>query len=337
MSITYRRILSILIAVLSTVTISNAASASESEEHEGFNPGEMITHHIGDAHEWHFFDGHHGTIFLPVILYTENGIKVFSSKNFYDENHQLIPYENFELEHGHIVALDGSSVLDFSITKNVASMFVSVVLLFVIFFSVAKSYKKNEGHAPRGLQSFFEVFILFIRDEIARPNIGEKHYKRFLPFLLTLFFFIWFNNMLGLMPGGANLTGNISVTFVLAFIVLLVTLFSGKSTYWKHIFATPGVPLPVLFILVPIEIVGIFTKPFALMVRLFANITAGHIIILSLFSLIFIFESMAVSVVSVAFALFMNFMELFVALLQAYVFTLLSAMYFGAAVEEAHH
>src|SRR5690606_22364716 len=168
------------------------------------------------------------------------------------------------------------------------------------------------------------------------PNIGPK-YKRFLPYLLTIFFFIWFNNLLGLMPGGANLTGNIAVTMVLALFTLILTLVNSNKNYWAHIFKTPGVPIPLLLIMIPIELVGILTKPFSLMVRLFANITAGHIIILSLFSLIFIFESIAVGPISVAFAIFMIFLELFVALLQAYVFTLLSAMYFGGAVEEHDH
>jgi len=315
---------------------SSAVFASDSVEGEAFDPGVMITHHIVDDYIWHFFDGHYGTLYLPIILYSNNGLEIFSSSNFYDEDHNVIDYNGYRLDHGHIAGLDGSHPLDFSITKNVASLFLSAILLLVVFFSVAKGYK-NPKRAPKGIQSFFEPIIVFIRDDIAVPNIGEKQYKRFLPFLLTLFFFIWFNNLLGLIPGGANLTGNISVTLVLAVIVLIITLFSTKKYYWSHIFATPGVPWPVMIILIPIELVGILTKPFSLMVRLFANITAGHIIILSLFSLIFIFESIAVAPISVAFAIFMNFLELFVALLQAYVFTLLSAMYFGAAVEEAQH
>lgn len=325
-----------ILAILMVMATSASVFASDTTEGEAFDPGAMITHHIGDDYIWHFFDGHYGTLYLPVILYTDQGLEIFSSSNFYDEHHNQVEYNGYKMEHGHIAALDGSHPLDFSITKNVASLFISAFLLLVVFFVVAKGYK-NPKKAPKGIQSFFEPIIIFIRDEIAIPNIGEKQHKRFLPFLLTLFFFIWFNNLLGLMPGGANLTGNISVTFVLACIVLIITLFSTKKYYWQHIFATPGVPWPVMIILIPIELVGILTKPFSLMVRLFANITAGHIIILSLFSLIFIFESMAVAPVSVAFAIFMNFLELFVALLQAYVFTLLSAMYFGSAVEEAHH
>ncbi|RIJ37467.1 F0F1 ATP synthase subunit A [Pontibacter oryzae] len=307
-----------------------------------FQPGDMITHHIADDYTWHFADG--VVLYLPVILVDNGEFKVFSSHNFYGENHETVPYNGYALEHGHITRvneagepLEGHAALyDFSITKNVASMFVSVALLFIVFFIIAGRYKNNPKSAPRGIQSFFEPIIIFIRDEIAKANIGPK-YERYMPYLLTVFFFIWFNNLLGLMPGGANLTGNIAVTLVLALITLLITVFSGNKSYWKHIFATPGVPTWLAPIMIPVELIGILTKPFSLMVRLFANITAGHIIILSLFSLIFIFRSVAVGPLSVAFATFMNFLELFVALLQAYIFTLLSAMYFGGAVEEHDH
>ncbi|MDX5438199.1 MAG: F0F1 ATP synthase subunit A [Pontibacter sp.] len=307
-----------------------------------FQPGDMITHHIADDYTWHFADG--AVLYLPVILVDNGEFKVFSSHNFYDENHETVAYDGYALEHGHIVRVDEAgepledhaALYDFSITKNVASMFISVALLLAVFFVIAGRYKNNPKAAPRGIQSFFEPIIIFIRDEIAKANIGPK-YERYMPYLLTVFFFIWFNNLLGLMPGGANLTGNIAVTLVLALITLLITVFSGNKSYWKHIFATPGVPTWLAPIMIPVELIGILTKPFSLMVRLFANITAGHIIILSLFSLIFIFRSVAVGPLSVAFATFMNFLELFVALLQAYIFTLLSAMYFGGAVEEHDH
>ncbi|GAB2551408.1 F0F1 ATP synthase subunit A [Rufibacter soli] len=341
----------ILVFLLTILTFS--AQAAESAENAKFSPGDMIMHHVGDDYTWHFADGL--VLPLPVILYGENGLDVFSSSNFYDAHHNLQPYNGYVLEHGHIYYADANGhprtalnekgeethvgPFDISITKNVASMFVSVLLLFLVFFSIAGAYKKNRGRAPRGLQSFFEPIIVFVRDEIAKTNIGPK-YERFMPYLLTVFFFIWFNNLLGLIPGGANLTGNIAVTLVLALMTLLITVFSGNKSYWGHIFNTPGVPwwlkwgIPIMPL---VEVIGIFTKPFSLMVRLFANITAGHIIILSLFSLIFIFESLAIGPVSVAFATFMNFLELFVALLQAYIFTLLSAMYFGGAVEEHDH
>ncbi len=337
MGVSLRKIIGLagLVTLLTFAGLNKSVAAGG--EGEEFSPGDMITHHITDDYIWHFFDGHYGTLYLPVILYTDNGLEVFSSSNFYNDDHEQVAFGNYEIDHGHIKTLDGSSVIDISITKNVASMFLSIALMLFVFLSIAKTYKRNPGEAPRGMQSFFEPIIVFIKDEIAIPNIGEKKYQKFLPFLLTLFFFIWFNNLLGLMPGGANLTGNISVTFVLAFFVLIITVASSGKAYWQHIFAMPGVPKPILLILIPIELIGILTKPFSLMVRLFANITAGHIIILSLLSLIFIFESVWIAPASVAFSIFMNFLELFVALLQAYIFTLLSAMYFGAAVEEAHH
>ncbi|HSH66990.1 MAG TPA: F0F1 ATP synthase subunit A, partial [Bacteroidia bacterium] len=211
--------------------------------------------------------------------------------------------------------------------------------------SIAKSYKNGKGKAPRGLQSFVEPLILFVRDDIAKPSIGEKRHSRFMPFLLTVFFFIWINNLLGLVPffpGGVNVTGSISIAMVLALFTLLITVFSANKHYWHHVFAMPGVPIPVLIILTPIEILGLFLRPFVLMIRLFANITAGHIIALAFFSLIFIFGEMhaglgyGVSVLSLVFTVFMGALELLVAFLQAYVFTLLSAIYFGAAIDEGH-
>ena len=307
---------------------------------EAFNPGEMITHHISDAHVWHLWDGAYGTIPLPVILYSDDrGIEIFSSGNFYDAHHNLVEYSGYKIEHGHIVPLDlGKHIIDFSITKNVASMFVSVFLMFWVFVSVKRGYIRNEGKAPTGIQSFFEPIIVFIRDEVAKPNIGPK-YEKFLPYLLSIFFFIWFNNLMGLLPGAANVTGNIAVTATLAVFTFFITQFSGNKNYWNHIFNTPGVPwwLKIPLPIMPmVELIGVFTKPFSLMIRLFANIVAGHIIILSLFSLIFIFQSMWVGPLSVAFAIFMNFLELFIALLQAFIFTILSAMYFGMAVEDHH-
>lgn len=221
-----------------------------------------------------------------------------------------------------------------------------MLLMFYIFLSVAKAYKVRAGQAPKGLQGLIEPLIIFIRDDVAKAAIGEKKYMKFLPYLLTVFFFIWINNLLGLVPiipGGANLTGSISVTMTLALITFILVLINGNKHYWHHILAMPGVPAWVLVLLTPIEILGIFLRPFVLMIRLFANITAGHIIALSFFSLIFIFGQMSsgaglgISVVSIAFTVFMTALELLVAFLQAYVFTLLSAVYIGAAVEEPHH
>jgi F-type H+-transporting ATPase subunit a len=223
-----------------------------------------------------------------------------------------------------------------------------MLLICVIFISIANSYKKRKGKAPKGLQSFLEPLILFIRDDVAKASIGEKKYEKYMPYLLTLFFFIFFNNLFGLVPffpGGANLTGNIAVTMVMALFTFVITTFSGNKNYWVHVFNTPGVPWWLKFpvpLMPLVEVMGVFTKPFVLMVRLFANITAGHIIVLGFMSLIFIFGAMApaigygVSVVSVAFSVFMLLLELLVAFIQAYVFTLLSALYFGMATEEHH-
>lgn len=325
---------------ISTVIFPKVATASESSEgvEDKFNASEMIIHHIKDSYDWHFadLDGHPISLPLPVIIYSSNkGLQVFLSSNFH---HGETSYNGYSIEHGHIISEDASEQFyDLSITKNVASMIISAILLVLIFFSVSSSYKKNLGKAPSGIQSVFEPLIIFIRDEIAIPNIGEKKALKYLPYLLTAFFFIWFNNLLGLLPQGANVTGNIAVTMTMAVFTLVLTVFSANGSYWKHIFATPGVPVALLPIMIPVEIIGIFTKPFALMIRLFANITAGHIIILSILSFIFIFKSFGVAAVSVPFAVVMSLMEVFVAILQAYIFTLLSALFIGQAVEEHEH
>ncbi len=334
-----------------------AFAQHKEEEHkhepEKFDPAHLILHHVLDSHEWHFMTiGElHIALPLPIILYTEKGFDVFMSyelhhgeKGHYEKEGKTIHTLNLKRPNGIEYVLQdekfnikgGGMLYDISITKNVAALFVSVIVLFFVFFAVARGYKKNAGKAPSGIQSFFEPIIMFIRDDIAKENIGHK-YERFLPYLLTVFFFIWFNNLLGLLPGGANLTGNIAVTLCLATFTFLITNLSGNKGYWGHIFAPPGVPLPLMPLIIIIEIIGIFTKPFALTVRLFANITAGHIIILSLLSLIFIFQSSAVGIVSSAFAIALTFLELLVALLQAYIFTLLSAMYIGSAVADHHH
>jgi F-type H+-transporting ATPase subunit a len=333
----FSTILGLFLSV-SILNFSKAEGHEDGKAKEKFNAGEAILHHIGDEHQWHFatLGETHVALPLPVILYSDQkGIEVFSSSHFYhspDGTHQ-----GYKMEHEHIVALDGTKVYDFSITKNVASLILSVIILLAIFLTIAASYRTNRGKAPKGIQSVLEPFIIFVRDDIAKNNIGEKHYRRFLPYLLSLFFFIWVNNLLGLLPGGANLTGNIAITLTLAVLTFIITNVNGKSTYWGHIFAMPGVPWYMYFILTPVEIIGVFMKPFSLMVRLFANITAGHIILLSLISLIFIFESLAVSPVVAVFSIFMNVIELLVAFLQAFIFTMLTSMYIGSAVEEAHH
>lgn len=330
----------------------------ESEAPEKFDAGKVIIDHVTDAHEWHIATiGHkHISIPLPVILLDEGKLHVFMSSKFH---HGHETYKGFKLvtegsDKGKIIKINEiepekvSYPLDFSITKNVLSLFITLILLTWIFISVARRYTRHPDQAPKGLQSLLEPLILFVRDDIARPSIGEKKYLRYMPFLLTLFFFIFFNNLFGLIPifpGGANVTGNIAVTLTLALFTFTITTFSGNRDYWKHIVNAPGVPwwLKIPLPLMPIvELIGVFTKPFVLMVRLFANILAGHIIALGFISLIFIFGATSVaagygvSVLSVGFVVFMTLLELLVAFIQAYVFTLLSALYFGMATEEHH-
>jgi F-type H+-transporting ATPase subunit a len=334
----------------------------ESDEHvvaeEGFSPSDFIFDHILDAYEWHIlsYDDFHLSIPLPVIIYSDTkGLNVFMFRQFHHghEDYKGFRFESHGENKGNIVEIldDGSTALprlDLSFSKNVLGIMFSLILLLWVFLSVAKAYSRRPDKAPTGMQNLLEPIILFIRDDIAKPSIGEHKYEKFMPFLLTVFFFIWFNNMIGLIPifpGGANVTGSISVTMVLALFTFVITTISGNRNYWQHIFNMPGVPWWVKFpvpLMPVIEIIGMMTKPFVLMVRLFANITAGHIIVLGFFSLIFIFGEMSVglglgvSVLSLAFTIFMTMLELLVALIQAYVFTLLSAIYFGMATEEHH-
>ncbi|GAB4029522.1 F0F1 ATP synthase subunit A [Spirosoma gilvum] len=323
----------------------HAQHAEEAHAEKGkFNVGAMIMHHIKDDHGWEF--AHGVTLHLPVILYSQDrGLEIFSSSRL---AHGEV-YNGYKNEHGkiHRVTQTGEAdheakFYDLSITKNVASLLLSAVIMLLVFSAVSRGYAKNRGKAPKGLQSFLEPIILFVRDEIAKPSIGPK-YTKFLPYLLTLFFFILINNLLGLLPGAANLTGNIAVTLVLAVITFLIVTFSGNKHYWMHILKPTGVPIALLPIMIPVEIVGVFMKPISLMVRLFANITAGHIIILSLLGLIFMANALggsgtswAISPVVLFFTLFLNMIELLVAFLQAFIFTLLTAMYIGSAVEEHH-
>lgn len=312
-----------------------------------FDPQSVIMEHISDAHYWPvaFPFVKEKQIPLPVILYTDKGIEIFSSAHLLPEGSVYQgKYHNYVLEENHIkvVGADGkvdeeAKALDFSITRNTASMMMTCALLLIVFLSVASAYRKRPGKAPKGLQSFMEPLVLFVRDDIALPNLGVK-YPKYMPLLLTLFFFILINNLFGIVPffpGGYNLTGNIAITAVLAVIILLTVNLSANKYYWKHIFLPK--PWWLFWILIPVEVVSIFSKPIALMIRLFANITAGHIVILSLISLIFIFQSLAVSPVSIVFVVFMDMIELLVAFLQAYIFTLLSALFIGMAIEEHQH
>jgi F-type H+-transporting ATPase subunit a len=333
------------VLILLLTLISSAAAAfqkghgdeAETAQKSEVNISDVILHHVVDDHIWHLWD-HGGTIYLPVIVYSaEKGLDVFSSRRFYDDHHNVVEYNGYKLEHNHIILTStGKSVLDLSITKNVAMLLINATLLVLVFSSVAKGYKKNNGRAPKGIQSFLEPVIVFVRDEIVKPNIG-RHYEKYMPYMLTLFFFILFGNLLGLLPGAGNLTGNIAVTLTLAVLTFIITNVKGNKAYWSHILWTPGVPLPLRIVILPVEVIGIFTKPFSLTVRLFVAITAGHIVLLSLISLAFIFQSFSVGLVSSLIVLFINLIELLVAGIQAYVFTLFSSLYIGMATEEHEH
>jgi F-type H+-transporting ATPase subunit a len=318
---------------------------------EKFNASEFILEHIADSHEWHIYtkkNGEHVAIYLPVILVSkEKGIDFFSSKKL-AHGHEYLGYRLMTEgdRKGRIVNVDESGhedlenlPFDFSMTKTVIAMLSAALIGLVLFLSLSRSYRKSGISAPKGLQSFLEPVILFVRDDIAVPNLGHK-YERYMPYLLTAFFFILINNLMGLIPFpppfGGNVTGNIAMTFTLAFFTFIITQISGNKAYWKHIFATPGVPVWLLPVMIPVELIGIISKPFALMIRLFANITAGHIIVLSLICLIFIFDSLALAPVSIFFVIFMDCLELLVAFLQAYIFTLLSALFISLAVQEHH-
>ncbi len=338
-----------------TAHAETSVSHAEGEEKEE-DISQMILHHIADSHEWHFFGD--VSVPLPVILYTENGLVSFLSNKYGHNDHgtevfeangtRLVNYHGKFYYPSATKSADGTYIahdargdilnpkpFDISITKNVVSLLISVTVLLIIFIGIAKAYKKREGKAPKGLQSILEPIILFVRDDIAKPQLGHR-YKGFMPYLLTVFFFVWLNNLMGLIPffpGGANLTGNIAVTMMLALCTFVLTTVNGNKNYWGHVF-TPHVPWWLYPLMIPVEIIGLFTKPIALMIRLFANITAGHILILSLISLIFIIKSVLVAGVAIPFVLFISVIELVVGFIQAFIFTILSALFIGMAVEE---
>ena len=371
---TFRSIKSLLVKTFSVFSLLLATEAFAGENHtpapagagveatatteahgakkEGdFNVTETILEHIKDDHSWHLWG--HTSIHLPVILKTSKGFEVFSSEKLVDEHHEPAIYKgnfDYKLVEGKTKIVDANGnvdeeaskqLWDFSITKNVASLFVSVFILFVVLLSAAAGYKKTGvKSAPKGLQSFMEPIILFVRDEVAIPNIGAKKAGKYMPFLLTIFFLILINNFLGLIPffpGGANVSGNIAFTMTLAVFVFIVVNVSANKSYWEHIFWMPGMHWSMKLFLAPIELIGVFTKPISLMIRLFANITAGHILVLSLICLIFIFKTVFASAIAVPFAVFIGLIELLVAFLQAFIFTMLAAMYIGMATEEHHH
>ena len=305
-----------------------------SDPSEPFNPMEMINHHILDSHSWQFWDGAYGTFYLPVILYsTDRGLELFSSKHLEDPSLLTMGYR---YAHGHLVPVDANrQVYDFSITKNVAFLWLEALLLLSILLVVAHRYRQNPRRAPRGLQSAIEPIVVFVRDEIVRPCVGPR-YGKYLPYMLTLFFFILLGNLMGLLPGAANLTGNIAVTATLALATFLLTNLSANRNYWQHIFNMPGIPIFIKPLMVVVECIGIFTKPLSLMIRLFVAITAGHIVILCLLSLTFIFHSYSVGFISSTVVVFITLIEILVAIIQAYVFTMFSSLYIGMAIEKHH-
>ena len=345
-----------------------APSLKAAEGEQGFDPGSMIIGHVTDAHSWHLFDYNKkavdGTIKeqpvaipLPVILWNDGHLDIFMSSHF---KHGHSTYKGYALVGGggdreEIICVDengtptGVKPLDLSISKTPAAIIIAAILLIVIVFVARAGYKRRPDQAPKGLQSLVEMLVVYVRDSIARPMIGDGKYQRYLPYLLTLFFFIFFCNILGLIPffpAGANITGNLAVTGTLAVITFLITNISGNKHYWIDIFNTPGVPAWLkIFPLMPlVEVIGVFTKPIVLMIRLFANMTAGHIMILSFVALIFILSGLfgagvgaGVTVVSVFMSVFISLLECLVAYIQAFVFTMLTALYIGMAVAEPQH
>jgi len=309
-----------------------------------------IDHHIQDSHDFVFtYDKENNKYYgfsLPVILW-DKGLQLFSSSKFH--HGETVAESNgnyYKLYHNKVYRTDAEGTIelddhhhptnakpiDFSITKNVFMIIVTGILMLLLFGGLARSFGK--GPIATGAGRFFEPIVVYIRDDIAKPNIGETKYKRYMPYLLTVFFFVWFLNLFGLTPLGVNVTGNIAITFALALITFVITQFSGNKNYWKHIFWMPGVPVPMKIILAPIELLGVFIKPFALMIRLYANIMAGHIVLMSIIGLMFIFKNWLGGSLTFLLAFFLSLIELLVAALQAYIFTMLSALYFGFAVEE---
>lgn len=357
----------LVLALVSPLTVfANSGGEHEKEE---LTPGEQkarnkeyVLHHTKDSHDFGVFsnesEGTHYGFALPVILWDE-GLHIFMSSAF-DHGHEVVESNGkyFVLDyhegkiykadkHGHIQKEyikdeDGKVVdvvkltpWDFSITKSVFTSMLMVIFMFFIFRGIAKSY--SSGLAPSGAAKFIEPIIVFIRDEIAIPNIGEKHYKKYMVFLLSVFFFIWFLNLLGMTPFGVNVTGNVAFTGALALMVYLITTFTAKKDYWMHIVWMPGVPVPMKFLLFPIELLGTFIKPFALMIRLYANMLAGHIVLGMLLVTVYAFDAYFAKGAFIGLTFFLNIIELLVALLQAYIFTMLAALYFGAASEEHDH
>ena len=353
-----------ILTVLVFTLLSYVASAEHHEKTESGGqintPEEIkayIEHHLQDSHDFTLYTdgatGRHIGFPLPVIIWDE-GLHTFMSSAFHHGEEVVESNGNYyALHHGKIYRTDAEGTieidehhhatnarpLDLSITKSVFGMLLASFLMFWGFGSLAKSYKKSP--IPTGMGRVLEPLVIYVRDEIARPNIGEKKYRRYMGFLLTVFFFIWISNLLGLTPLGFNITGQIAVTVCLALFTFFIVQFTANKDYWGHIFWMPGVPVPMKIILAPIEVLGMFTKPFSLLIRLFANMTAGHFVVMSLIALMITMKStfgpVASTGMSLALALFISVIELLVAFLQAFIFTMLSSLFIGMAVEEHEH
>ncbi|WP_185882986.1 F0F1 ATP synthase subunit A [Blattabacterium cuenoti] len=313
---------------------------------EKLNISNVITEHLGDSHEWLIINIMNKKISIPLpIVLWNNGFEFFTSTAFFKSNvikgkhgyYKMFSDKIYNTNKNGKLLIDKKGIpcnrkpLDFSMTKNVASIFLSSIILCFIFLKMKKRYKYNQIRWKLGI--FLEAIILFIRDEIAIPYIGKKKYKKFFPFLLTFFFFILINNIMGLIPNFPNVTGNINITLALSLIMFFVTNINGSKSYWKHTFLMPNVPKLIKLILIPIELIGIFIRPFTLAIRLFANITAGHIIILSFICLIFIFKNIFAIGFSITFSLFISILEIMVSFLQSFIFTTISALLIGMSIK----
>ncbi|MDM1511777.1 F0F1 ATP synthase subunit A [Myroides odoratimimus] len=347
-----------------TIAAVEGTEHVEGEKTQAEKVQDHITHHLADDYSFIFFSdeatGKHYGFPLPVIL-IDNGLKVFMSSEF-DYGNKVVEKDgqHYKLYHSKIYKTDAAGTieydaehhptnekpLDFSITKNVASLLFTTVLIFLMFLSLAKTYKKGPNNLPKGFARALEPMVLYVRDEMAIPNIGKDKYKKFMPYLLSVFFLIFLLNLLGLTPLGFNVTGSISVTACLAIFTFIITQFSANKDYWKHMFWMPGVPVPMKLMLAPIEVLGALIKPFSLMVRLFANITAGHSVVFGLIAIIFVMKEAlgTAGAVGIGFFLstFLVVLEILVAFLQAFIFTMLSSLFIGMAVaehehDEAHH
>ncbi len=363
---------SLLVAVFSLGMVFFCNALFAQEDGKKLDPAKIIMEHVSDGHEFHFFtlNDKRVSIPLPVILYSPGkGFSVFMSSAFEEGTEVHDGYRLLEEKYmsdnkleeiktpkgqpvyqtGKIYVADASGmpdasvkVYDFSLTRNVVQLIISLILLVWLMTNVAKKYSKGHGvkTAPSGFQNAVEPVITFVRDEVGKPNLGHK-YEKYMPYLLTVFFFILINNLVGLIPGTANVTGNIAFTACLGIISFVIILFSSNKHYWGHII-NPPVPFAIKFIMVPIEILGIFTKPFALIIRLFANMISGHIIVLSFIILIFIFGAMnaglgwGTSPLFVFFSVFIYLLEILVAFIQAFIFANLTAVFIGQAFEGSH-